>query len=269
MFGLHLTTVGRHVAPAGQTQGRWTVSKAVRVGSYGRAAEFYDLLYSGEKDYPAEARLLESLIREKCPSAESLLDVGCGTGAHARSLLDIGFKVDGLDLEPRFIEIARRKCPEGSFEVGDMTDFALPRKYDVVTCLFSAIGYVRTEDALRSAIQRMRDHLNPGGVLLVDPWFEPGQLTDGWIMTVNGRQDGLTVTRMSRTVVDGVISRLEFEYLIGTAAGIERRSEVHELGMFTQPQMEAAFLASGCSVARKPEALRTRGIYVGTVPEDA
>jgi len=239
---------------------------AVRVGSYGRAAELYDLLYSEEKDYPAEARLLESLIRHACPSAESVLDVGCGTGAHARSLLDLGFKVDGIDLEPGFVEIARRKCPEGSFEGGDMTTFALERRYDVVTCLFSAIGYVLTEAGLQAAIRRMRDHLNPGGVLLVDPWFEPSQLTDGWIPTVAGRWAGLSVTRMSRTVVDGSVSRLEFEYLIGTAAGIERRSEVHELGIFTQEQMEAAFLAAGFWVAREPEALRTRGIYVGTVP---
>lgn len=135
---------------------------AVSVGSYGGAAEFYDLLYSEEKDYPAEARLLESLIRRACPSASSVLDVGCGTGAHARSLLDLGFEVDGIDLEPAFVEIARRKCPEGSFEVGDMTDFRLDRTYDVVTCLFSAIGYVLTETGLHSAIQRMRAHLRPG-----------------------------------------------------------------------------------------------------------
>jgi hypothetical protein len=145
-----------------------------------------------------------------------------------------------------------------------MIDFALERRYDVVTCLFSAIGYVLTEANLRIALRRMHEHLKPDGVLLVDPWFEPGQLTDGWITTVAGHQPGLSVTRMSRTVVRGSVSRLEFEYLVGTAAGIERRSEVHELGIFTQEQMETAFLAAGFSVAREPAALRTRGIYVGT-----
>ena len=74
------------------------------MGSYSRAAEFYDLLYGSEKDYLAEARLLEGLIREACPDARSILDVGCGTGAHARALLDLGFQVDGVDLEPRFVE---------------------------------------------------------------------------------------------------------------------------------------------------------------------
>jgi hypothetical protein len=144
-----------------------------------------------------------------------------------------------------------------------MTTLDLPGRYDVVTCLFSAIGYARSEAMLRTTVERMRSHLDEGGILLVDPWFEPGQLTDTWITTLVGEGDGVTVCRMSRTVIDGSISRLEFEYLIGRPEGLERRSEVHELGLFTQQEMEAAFTSAGLLVDRKPEALRTRGVYVG------
>lgn len=229
---------------------------------YSDAAEFYDLLYEGEKDYAAEANLLASLIRERAPRAESLLDVGCGTGSHARALIDAGFTVDGVDLEPVFIELARAKCPEGTFYVGDMTDFELPRRYDVVTCLFSSIGYVQSETALRRAIMGMRDHLNPGGVLIVDPWFEPGQLTDGWINVLVGAGANVTVCRMSRTLIDGTTSHLEFEYLIGRPSGIERRRETHTLSLFTQSQMVDAFEMAQLSATRKPAALRTRGVYI-------
>lgn len=234
------------------------------MSSYAHAAEFYDLLYADTKDYGAEAALLASLIRERRPRAHSILDVGCGTGAHARALLDAGFVVDGVDVEPRFVEIAGKRCPEGTFVVGDMTALDLPGRYDIVTCLFSAIGYARTLPALADAVRGMREHLNPGGVLLVDPWFEPGQLTHGWITTVVGRTDGLHVCRMSRTLVEGALSRLEFEYVIGTAAGIERRSETHELGLFTQKEMEHAFTLAGLRVERLLEAPRTRGLYVGS-----
>ena len=233
------------------------------MGDYAEAAEFYDLLYQDQKDYPAEAQFLRTEILAASPGACSLLDVGCGTGAHARALIDAGFEVDGLDLEPRFVEIAQSKCPEGRFEVGNMTNFALPRRYDVVTCLFSVIGYARTLDKLFDAIRCMADHLGESGVLIVDPWFEAGQLTDGWIVTIVGKRDDLTVCRMSRTVVDGAVSRLEFEYLIGRAGGLERRSEIHELGLFSQAEMEAAFRSAGLTVERKPESLRTRGLYVG------
>lgn len=233
------------------------------MGDYASAAEFYDLLYEGLKDYAAEARLLAATIRAVRPGARSVLDVGCGTGAHARALIDAGFRVDGVDIEPAFVEIAAARCPEGRFRVADMTALDLPERYDAVTCLFSAIGYVRTPEALTRAVARMAGHLEEGGALVVDPWFEPGQLTHGWITTVLGEGDGVSVCRMSRTVVDGTISRLEFEYLVGTAGGLERRSEVHELGLFTRARMEAAFHGAGLAVERKPEALGTRGLYVG------
>ena len=235
------------------------------MGSYQQAAEFYDLLYADQKDHAAEAQLLASLIRDVRPSARSILDVGCGTGSHARGLIDAGYRVDGVDLEPKFVDIARAKCPEGSFSVGDMTALDLPSKYDAVTCLFSSIGYVRTLDGLGAAIRSMRHHLRPGGILIVDPWFEPGQLTHGHVAALLGKSDSLTVVRMARTLIDGSISRLEFEYVIGSAAGIERRSEIHELGLFTQSQTEAAFRAAGLAVERRPKVLRTRGIYVGTL----
>jgi SAM-dependent methyltransferase len=235
------------------------------VSHYSTAAEFYDLLYRGEKDYAAEAELLSDVIRGRNPAATSLLDVACGTGSHARALIDIGFEVDGIDLEPSFVELARAKCLEGEFHVGDMTRLNLPKRYDVVTCLFSAIGYAESDSELRSALSGMRAHLNPGGVVVVDPWFEPGQLTNGWISTLIGKEEDVAVCRMSRTLIEGRTSRLEFEYLIGRPTGIERRREVHELRLFTQDEMEAAFAAAGLKVERKPEVLRTRGLYVGHV----
>jgi len=234
------------------------------MGDYSRAAEFYDLLYSGDKDYSGEAQLVAELIRKRSPNATTVLDVGCGTGTHARGLLDLGFVVHGLDVEPAFVEIARAKCPEGDFWVADMTVMDPPNRYDAVVCLFSAIGYVLSETALNETLSHMANHLNPGGVVIVDPWFEPEQLSDRWIATRTAEADGTTVTRMSRNVIEGSVSRLEFEYLIGTPEGIEHRSETHELGLFTQDQIELAFAQAGLAVERLPKVLRTRGIYVGT-----
>lgn len=230
---------------------------------YAEAAEFYDLLYRSQKDYAAEARQLAWVIRTRNPEARTVLDVGCGTGAHARALLDEGFAVDGVDLEPAFVRIAAEKCPEGRFEVADMLLLDSGERYDVVTCLFSAIGYVGTVDGLGEAVRRMAGLLAPGGTLLVDPWFEPGQLTNGWITTLAARDDDVSVCRMSRTVVEGRRSHLEFEYLVGRREGIERRSERHELGLFTQAEMEGAFAGAGLAVEREPASLRTRGLYVG------
>src|SRR5262249_43988229 len=107
-------------------------------------AQYYDLIYSF-KNYGVETTKIRAAIRKEHPTAHSILDVACGTGEHAK-LLSTEFDVDGIDLEPRFVEIARRKVPTGTFSVADMRSFELKKKYDVVQCLFSSIGYLTQGD---------------------------------------------------------------------------------------------------------------------------
>lgn len=80
---------------------------------------------------------------------------------------------------------------------------------------------------------------------------------------LTGETDQLKVSRISRTLIDGRISRLEFSYIIGRPDGIEHLVERHTLGLFTQDEMETAFENAGLTVKRLPEVLRTRGLYVG------
>jgi SAM-dependent methyltransferase len=233
------------------------------VGHYAKGAELYDLLYSEIKDYRAEADLLANVIREATPDARTILDVACGTGEHARWLTALGFQVDGVDLEPTFLEIARRKCPQCTFTLGDMATFTTPRRYDVVLNMFSAIGYAMTVRELDRVVANMAAALEPEGLLIVDPWFEPGQLTHQWTSMATAETESLKVCRVSRTMIEGTISNLEFSYLVGEPTGIRHFTEKHALGLFTQAEMETAFAHAGLGVHRLPEALRTRGLYVG------
>jgi hypothetical protein len=56
-----------------------------------------------------------------------------------------------------------------------MMDFDLGGTYYVVTCLFSAIGILRTFERLERAITCMVRHVRPGGALIIEPWFTPEQ----------------------------------------------------------------------------------------------
>ncbi|MGE3527118.1 MAG: class I SAM-dependent methyltransferase, partial [Gemmatimonadales bacterium] len=131
-----------------------------------RTADLYDLIYRQFKDYRAEARIVAGLIRELHPTGRSILDAGCGTGEHARFLVeDHGYTVDGFDVEPAFVEIAGRKVPSGRFSVADMAAVDLGTRYDVVLSLFSSIGYLVTPERTTAALACFGRHLRPGGVV--------------------------------------------------------------------------------------------------------
>ena len=227
------------------------------------SAALYDLIYR-EKDYGAEAEYVATAIHSRAPAAATLLDVACGSGEHARQLSENhGFRVDGVDLEPAFVALSQRKVPSGRFTIADMTDFDLGVTYNAVVCLFSSIGYMRTVANLRHAITAMARHLAPSGVLVVEPWFEPGALEDGHVTSVTCERPEGPVCRMTHTEIDGRISRLRFEYLIGTAAGLQRQSELHELGLFTREEMVEAFRLAGLSTVEIDATGPTgRGLYV-------
>jgi SAM-dependent methyltransferase len=225
------------------------------------STDLYDLFYEA-KDYRREAAYVAARIRDRVPEAATVLDVACGTGAHARFLAeDHGFAVDGIDLEPGLIERAAARLPSGRFVRADMTAFDLGRTYDAVVCLFSSIGYTRDETGLHRAVAAMARHLAPRGVVLVEPWFEPGDMQDGYVTClVVDTPDG-KACRMSHTTIDGAISRLRFEYLMGSAGGLRRATEVHELGLFPRDVMLHAFEEAGLAVQRDPEGPTGRGLY--------
>jgi SAM-dependent methyltransferase len=67
--------------------------------------------------------------------AGSALDAACGTGRHARRLVDLGHTVSGIDLTPEMLERARANVPEASLAVGDLR--ALPfadASFQLVVC---------------------------------------------------------------------------------------------------------------------------------------
>jgi ubiquinone/menaquinone biosynthesis C-methylase UbiE len=228
-------------------------------------AEYYDLIYGAFKDYAAETEQVATLLHRLNPQCRSVLDVACGTGEHARRLSERGFTVDGLDVNPSFLAIARQKHPAGQFFEADMADFSLPHRYDAVICLFSSVGYVRTIERARAALACFRRHLAPGGVIVVEPWFQPGVLDPARVTTNVGEGNGVRVTRVGRVEVHGRISRLLFDYEIVDVSGTRHASEAHELGLFTTAELLEAFRSAGLDADYDAQGPTGRGLYVARI----
>lgn len=229
-----------------------------------KSEKIYDAIYGAMgKDYLTEANKVHQFVQKyKRTEGNTLLDVACGTGAHT-GLLSKYYKVEGLDLDPDMLKVAHKKYPKIRFHQGDMAGFNLGRQFDCITCLFSSIGYVKTKSNLRKAIQTMSNHLRPGGVLLVEPWFTPEQWHPGRVFATQVDKPDLRIVRMSHSGQKGKLSWIEFQYLVGTPKGIEHSLERHELGLFTHEEYLEAFRLAGLRVTHNKKGLDGRGLYIG------
>ena len=226
--------------------------------------KFYDDIYAAMgKDYAAETDKLHQFIQKyKRTDGNTLLDVACGTGTHA-GLLSKYHRVEGMDLNTRMLQVARKKHPGLRFTRGDMREFDIGRQFDIVTCLFSAIGYMRTKTELQKAIQSMSRHLLPNGVLLVEPWFTPEKWNVGRVSTILVDKPDIKIVRMSHSGIKGKISLLDFHYLVGTSNGIKQIVEHHEFGLFSHAEYINAFTRAKLAVIHEPEGVDGRGLYIG------
>jgi SAM-dependent methyltransferase len=233
---------------------------------FSKTAKYYDQIYSF-KDYDAEADAIRSILKREHPAARTILDVGCGTGEHARRLAT-DFEVDGIDLEPEFITIAKSKVASGAFTVADMRQFALEKQYDAVLCLFSSIGYLLQETEVTQALTSFANHLARGGVILVEPWFTPDAWHTGkpWLTPPVDLPE-LKICRMNVSDRRGDISLLHFHYLIGTPSGVEHVEEEHELALYSVDQLLKCFRLAGLVASRDPIGFSGRGLYVARRPE--
>jgi SAM-dependent methyltransferase len=232
---------------------------------FAATAQVYDLLYGAAgKDYAGEADDLHALIESRRPGARSLLDVACGTGAHLWHLRG-RFEVAGVDLEPAMLDEARRRLPGVLLVQADMKSLDLQRRFDAITCLFSAIGYMRTTAELDQAMAAFRRHLSPGGIVVVDGWVRRGSWHDpGTIQALSGATDQLAVARVTRSRRDGNRTALELHHLIGTVDGVEHVVETHVLTLFSDDEYRSAFERAGLTVDVVASPHPDRDRYVGT-----
>lgn len=230
--------------------------------SYSHSARWYDAIYSF-KDYKKEVDYLLNLIREHCSSGGTrLLDVACGTGKHIEHLKE-HFQVEGVDIEPEFLKIVRERHPDLPFHEGDMRDFDLDGKFDVITCMFSSIGYMKTPDDLRAAVANMGRHLLPGGILIIEPWFTPDKWRGNTTHMIAVDEPELKIARVTTSLTEGTLAIMEMHHLVGTPQETIHFMERHEMWLATNGDIIAAFEAAGLNVYYDPVGPTKRGIYIG------
>ncbi|MBX7257539.1 MAG: class I SAM-dependent methyltransferase [Candidatus Hydrogenedentes bacterium] len=101
--------------------------------------------------------------------ADSLLDIGCGSGRHLIHLCDVCGHCSGLDYSPDLLAEAREQLGHNVLLVrADMRAIPFDATFDVVVNFFTSFGYFFAEEDNLKVIRELVRVLKPGGRYFID-----------------------------------------------------------------------------------------------------
>lgn len=127
-------------------------------------SEYYDSLEGSQKE---KSEVLSRIIKKHNPKATSILEIACGTG-NILEHLKHDFDVQGLDLSPSMLRIAKNKLQGVPFYKQDMQNFNVDKKFDVVLCIYDSINHVTTFKGWSETFKSVKKHLKSAGLFIFD-----------------------------------------------------------------------------------------------------
>lgn len=225
-------------------------------------AKYYDLIYAW-KPYKKEANVIHSLIQKhKQTSGSEMLDVACGTGNHIQFLRK-HYKITGADLNRDMLKISKKKFPKLKFHQVNMISFDLKKKFDIVTCLFSSIGYAKTYVNLKKTIASFSKHVKTGGVLIIEPFITKEAYKVGMPHANFVDEPDVKICRMNVSRKRGNSAILDFHFLIATKKGVGCLRDKHEVGLFDIGAFLQVLKANGFQAKYlKKGLIKNKGLYI-------
>lgn len=217
-------------------------------------AQLYDHMYQ-DKPYAAEVDYVLSLMAASPPIVR-LLDLGCGTGRHARVFSERGYYVTGVDRSPAMIARAREVLnPERSaFLCSDLSQMTVPHLQDAAVCLFHVFSYLTEKVQLELFLARLYQCLKPGAAFVFDFWYGPAVLNDQpKVRAREWQMGGTEVKRVStpswdqeRSLID---IRIETTVQVGSQPP-QTLTERHPMRYFFADEIMSLLARQGFSVAK-------------------
>lgn len=140
--------------------------------SYSALSAGYDILNS-ETDYSAWADYIEAVFKKYGNNIESVLDLGCGTGAMTFELHGRGYDMTGVDLSIDMLSVARDECYDREIDnilwlLQDMRSFELYGTVNAAVCCLDGINHLTGKDDIDKCFATVHNYLDPDGLFLFD-----------------------------------------------------------------------------------------------------
>ncbi len=124
---------------------------------------------------------------------------------------------------------------------------------------------MKTYNNLEQTIQNFSNHLEKGGVVIIEPWLTKSTYDAGRPGMTTYDVEDIKIARLNTTKVEGNLSILEFYYLIAERnKDIVYFSEIHELGLFEIDKFLGYMRGAGLKSDFLEDGLmKGRGLYLG------
>jgi SAM-dependent methyltransferase len=175
------------------------------------------------------------------------LDAGCASGSLPRALVARGRVAHGLDLDPAFLAVARRRALEEGLAVtwheASLLDLAAAvgdTRFRLITCLGQTLPHLLEEAQWLAFFVQAREVLEPGGHLVIQAVHDGPRATGESRELPEVRWAGGTLERR-RTMVSPTLAC--FETVFHPPGGEAVASRIMHLRM--DPDRAAALLREG------------------------
>jgi SAM-dependent methyltransferase len=219
-------------------------------------SSYYDLI-NNQKQYAEESDYIVQLLKLNLPNQNiDLLELGCGSGAHAEHLLKQPWlnAIQGIELSQEMVKVAKDKNIK-SFDVlqGDiakLAEISISKNFDAAISLFHVISYLTKTEEIISCFKAVRKNLKHGGVFIFDVWYTPAVYFQKPETRIRKAENGkIEVTRIAKSIVheERSVVDVHFEIFVKDKISntIEVFSETHPMRHFSTPEIKLIANLSG------------------------
>ena len=221
-------------------------------------SKYYDLLYN-DKDYKSESEYVYNCLKKNTIKLNSLLELGCGSGGHAKYLIKKINNITGIDRSSEMVlEANKKNIKNFTAKVYDITNFSFNKKFDSIIALFHVISYLDNNIDLINCFNCVHKHLHKGGLFMFDFWYTPCVLNlKPEIRIKRIENDEISVVRIAEPMVESInnVVCVNFDVMVIIKLNnqIQKISEVHRMRHFTIPEIELLAFNCGFKLINKEE----------------
>lgn len=184
----------------------------------GELVKYYDNFFLKEEHLEKEIAHIQRLILEygNWKGKISILDVGCGTGAHDFKFAKNGYKVKGIDVSDDMIAFSKSRVGNEDgleFECCNIQQVCFSDMFEVCISLSHVIGYQLKNEDVEGMLQNISKSLKTDGIFIFNFYNIAGILQNGLraqkkeVLLEDGR-----ILRFSNAEMDLSQSELNLEY---------------------------------------------------------